>query len=56
MLLVCLTPLSIVSCAVSDGCAWTRPFVPDTGFEARWTLSEKRQAVAHNRAWAEFCR
>ena len=38
-----------------DGCAWTRPIVPDAGFEGRWTVGEKRQAVAHNRAWREFC-
>ena len=44
------------SCAApDDGCVWTRPFVPDPGFETRWTTGEKRQAVAHNRAWGEFC-
>jgi hypothetical protein len=49
--------LCVAGCvpAGGDGCAWTRPFVPDDGFEARWTVGEKRQAVAHNRAWREFC-
>jgi hypothetical protein len=48
--------ISTTSCAVtSDGCVWTRQFTPDADFEVRWTLNEKRQAVAHNRAWKEFC-
>lgn len=56
-LIVCLTPILISACAGSagDGCAWTREFVPEAGFEARWTRAEKVQAAAHNKAWRENC-
>lgn len=45
------------SCAASEGCAvFGRTFAPDPGFETRWTVGEKRQAVAHNRKVKRFCR
>lgn len=56
-LLACLTPILMTACAgpASDGCAWTRQIVPDSGFEARWTRAEKVQAASHNEAWRRFC-
>jgi hypothetical protein len=29
---------------------------PDPGFETRWTLAEKRQALTHNRIGAGRCK
>ncbi len=58
MLLACLSLPLIVSCAgpsVSE-CSWSRAFLPDAGFEQRWTVGEKQQAVAHNRKVARYCR
>lgn len=51
--------ISTASCAGSTGgneCTWVRNFTPEPGFEQRWTDTEKRQAVAHNRKVKEFCR
>lgn len=39
------------------GCAvFGDKFVPDDGFEQRWTKYEKQQAVARNRKVERFCR
>ena len=51
--------ISITGCAGSPGgneCAWVKQFVPEPGFETRWTDTEKRQALAHNLKVEEFCR
>lgn len=58
LLLACLATSLIVSCANRSAteCVWVRTFMPDSGFEARWTPGEKRQAAAHNRKVAAFCR
>lgn len=57
MLLVS-TILSLTSACettvVSD-CSWARAFIPDPGFETRWTRNEKVQAVQHNEKVAKFC-
>jgi hypothetical protein len=49
--------LALAACSApgGDGCAWVREIVPDAGAAERWTLSEKRQVVSHNRAVREFC-
>lgn len=58
MTLLALASLILTAnCATSDGCpVFGRSFTPDRGFETRWTVSEKRQAVAHNRKVKRFCR
>ena len=39
------------------GCAvFGSKFLPDDGFEARWTRVEKQQAVAHNKKVERYCR
>jgi hypothetical protein len=47
--------LAACSAPGGDGCAWVREIVPDQGFEWRWSVNEKRQVVALNRAVREFC-
>ena len=58
--MLCLTLLSMTSCAtpapVPDACGWLHYIQPDAGFEARWTRTEKEQAVELNRKIADFCR
>lgn len=49
----------MASCAAESGgneCTWVREMIPSEGFPDRWTQSEKRQVVAHNRKVREFCR
>lgn len=48
--------LGACSSTPPNDCAWVQKIAPDAGFEARWTLAEKRQVVAHNEAVARFCR
>ena len=54
--LACLTLLWMTSCVpLADACGWLTTFQPDPGFETRWTVGEKRQAVAHNRKVEDNC-
>jgi hypothetical protein len=39
-----------------DACTWLEKFRPDAGFEERWTVGEKRQAVEHNENVERECR
>lgn len=57
MLLACLMLVWMSACettVVSD-CSWSRAFIPDPGFESRWTRNEKMQAVQHNEKVRQFC-
>lgn len=48
----CATPKSNVDCP-----GWAdHKFIPDAGWEERWTRNEKNQATAHNEDVNAFCR
>jgi len=56
-LLACLSLILMTSCGMgANECTWAKKFIPDGGFETRWTVGEKRQAVALNEKVEEFCR
>lgn len=55
--LALMSLILMTSCASgANECTWVKKFLPDDGFENRWTLNEKRAAVAHNEKVEEFCR
>jgi hypothetical protein len=40
---------------VNDFCVLASPFRPDPGFDSRWTLGEKRQALTLNKLGEGRC-
>ena len=45
--LACLMLASMTACAptvITTECSWARLFIPDPGFQHRWTTNEKRRA------------
>lgn len=57
--LVLAMMILMTSCAAESGgneCTWVRELIPSNSFSDRWTPSEKRQVIAHNRKVREFCR